>query len=350
MRPTINDVAREAGLSRGTVDRVINNKANVSEKSEKKVRDAIKKLGYIKSPVASALAKRGRPIKIGIIYPDVEKEFWKEVERGIKSVGDNLQSFGVEIVIRTTDSYDYMEQIKAFDFMVNESVSGIVTMSYHQNKADKKIEELENLNIPVITFISDSHDSKRLCHIGPDDYKSGIMAAKLMGLYLKGKGNIVVIGVHRVLSCMEERIKGFEKKINSEYPSINILNISYTLEKSNEKEEIYRESVAQLTVETIKKYPEIDGIYATNSLIGCIGNTIKELGLVRNINLVGHENTEEIRGLVLENIIQATVYQNQYAEIIRAVNLLYKYIIEGKIDGSLTGYSERKILIKEKIE
>ncbi|SHJ17765.1 regulatory protein, lacI family [Dethiosulfatibacter aminovorans DSM 17477] len=103
MRPTINDVAREAGVSRGTVDRVINNKGNVSKKSEEKVLAAIKKLDYVKSPFASALAKRSNRIKIGIIYPDLDHYFWNEVDRGID---------GMRVASQATVFQDQKEEIE----------------------------------------------------------------------------------------------------------------------------------------------------------------------------------------------------------------------------------------------
>src|SRR5665647_3644945 len=197
MKPTINDVAREANVSRGTVDRVLNHKGSVSKNTEIKVQEVIKRLNYKRSAVASALAKHKRKIKIGIIFPDVEHFFWKEVNKGIKIAKNSFQSLGVEIIVKTTKTYNYHDQIEAFDYMIENKVNGIVTMSYHQNKTNDKINDLFKLKIPVVTFVSDAPDSKRLSYVGLNDYKAGITAAKLMGLFLKEKGNIAIIGVHR---------------------------------------------------------------------------------------------------------------------------------------------------------
>lgn len=350
MKPTINDVAREASVSTGTVDRVINNKGSVSKKTEIKVLEAIKKLNYKRSSVASALAKYKKKIKIGIIYPDVEHFFWKEVNKGIKVAKDSFQSLGVEIIVRTTKSYNYQDQIEAFDYMIENKVSGIVTMSYHQYLTNDKIDDLFKLNIPVVTFVSDAPGSKRLSYVGVNDFKSGATAAKLMALFLKEKGNIAIIGVHRDLTCMEERVNGFIDKINNEFHQINIIGVFNSNENREEEEKLYRGSIAELTKIILNDYPEIDGIYSTNSLISCIGKVVNDFKLGRKITIIGHENTEEIKGLMLRGVIDATVYQNQYEEIIRAINILYKYIIEGELDYSLTGYSDQGILIKEKIE
>lgn len=350
MKPTINDVAREANVSRGTVDRVLNHKGSVSKNTENKVQEAIKRLNYKRSAVASALAQHKKKIKIGIIYPDVEHFFWKEVNKGIKIAKNNFQSLGVEIIVKTTKTYNYLDQIEAFDYMIENKVNGIVTMSYHQNKTNNKINDLFKLGIPVVTFVSDAPESKRLSYVGLNDYKSGVTAAKLMGLFLKEKGNIAIIGVHRDLTCMVDRVNGFINKINNDYSQINILGTFYITENREEEEKLYRGSISELTREILYKYPNVDAIYSTNSLISCIGKVVSDSKIEKKIIVIGHENTEEIKGLMLKNIIDATVYQNQFEEIIRATNILYGYIIDGELDYSLTGYSEQGILIKEKIE
>jgi LacI family transcriptional regulator len=349
MKPTINDVAKEAGVSRGTVDRVINKKGNVSPDAESKVIEAIKKLKYKRSAVASALARHKKSIKIGIIYPDVEHFFWKEVYKGIRYAKKEFDSFGVEIIVKTTKNYDYREQLNLLDYMENEKVSGIITMSYHFDKTDKKIEDLFKKKIPVVTFISDAPESKRLCYIGMNSYKSGVTAAKLMGLYLNGKGNVAIMGIHRDLSCMEDRINGFSDKIRKDYPNINIIGMHNTVEYRKDEEKLYRAAASNLTKEIIKNNLEIDGLYVT-SMVGCVGNTFKSLGIKGTIKLIGHENTEEIKGLMLKDYITATVYQDQYEEIIRAINIIYKYIKEGKSDYSAMKFSRQGILIKENIE
>lgn len=350
MRPTINDVAREAGVSRGTVDRVINNKGNVSKKSEEKVLAAIKKLDYIKSPFASALAKKGNRIKIGIIYPDLDHYFWNEVGRGIEEMREASQAKGVEIIKVKTRSYDYREQIEALDSIVNEGVRGVITIANHRNKLDEKIEELYEKGIPVVTVVSDAPDSKRLCYVGINDYKAGVTAGKLMALYLGKKGRVAVIGVHKSLASMEDRIRGFKDKLTLEYPQIEIYETYSLQEDARSGMEVYNESIRKLIDEIIGKEPSIDGIYVTNSMTGYVGEVLDEMEYGGRVVLVGHENTSRIREMIIKGIIQATVFQDQKEEIENAVNILWKHIVGDEEPDLPASYSEQRILIKEQIE
>jgi LacI family transcriptional regulator len=350
MKPTINDVAREAGVSRGTVDRVINKKGNVSKKSEEKVRDAIKKLNYVRSPFASALAKRSNRIKIGIIYPDLDYFFWNEVDRGIDEMKEVIQAKGVEVVKVKTRSYDYREQMELMDNLVQDGVRGIITIANHRNKLDEKIEELYEKGIPLVTVVSDAPNSKRLCYVGINDYKAGSTAAKLMALYLGKKGRLAVIGVHKSLASMEDRINGFKDKLVSEYPAMDIVKIYSLKEDSISGMEVYNESIRKIMDEIMDKNSEIDGVYVTNSMIGYVGVVLDEMEYEKKVVLIGHENTIRIREMLRKGIIHATVFQNQKEEMERAVNILWKYIV-GNEEIELTGaYSEQRILIKEQIE
>lgn len=350
MRSTINDVAREAGVSRGTVDRVINNKGNVSKKSEEKVFAAIKKLDYVRSPFASALSKSGNRIKIGIVYPDLDHYYWDEVDKGIVEMKNTMDAMGVEILTVKTKSYDYREQIREFENLVQKGVKGIITIAYHRNKLDKKIEELYEKDIPIITFVSDAPDSKRLYYVGLNDYKAGMTGGKLMGLYLEGRGNVAVIGVHRDLASMEDRIRGFRDKIKIEYPGINILDVYSLKEDTRSGMDIYNESLKTLTEEIIEKRLDINGIYVTSSLTGHVGKVLETMEIGYKIILIGHENTKETRKMLLNDMVHATVFQDQKEEIKRAVNILWKHITGDEEHDFPDFYSKQRILIKEQIE
>ncbi len=349
MKATIKDVAKEAGVSTGTVDRVINNKGNVAKKTEKKVLEAIEKLNYTKSPIAKALVSRRKHIKIGVVFPHLEHYFWQEVFKGIEEVREKLEAFGVEIIVETTKTYNIEEHIRAVDKLVKKEVNGIAMISYDDIRCREVIDKLVEKNIQVATFISDSPKSRRLIFNGEDSIKAGNIAGKLMGLYLKGKGNILIVGVHKILSCMQDRIEGFKSLINNEFEDIQIIEIIENKELVNGEEDEYRTIIENIIKEVIEKKNEIDGIYVTNSFTGSVGNLLKKYNYDKEIVLVGHENTDEIRDLIRKNIVKATVYQNQKEEIIRSIEILYEKITDNKKAYPNVQYIDLGILIKEKL-
>ena len=85
-QPTIRDVARLAGVSIGTVDRVLHNRGRVSAANQAAVERAVESLRYRPSQVARALSIRRQNLKIGVSCPFVEQDFWTDACQGIEHV------------------------------------------------------------------------------------------------------------------------------------------------------------------------------------------------------------------------------------------------------------------------
>lgn len=347
-KPTIRDVAKEANVSIGTVDRVLHNRGGVSSKTEITVKKVVERLNYKPSKIAQALAMNKKKIKLGVIYPDFECFFWDEVYRGIKETQKNFEPYGVEIITKNMNTYNYQEQLEILEYFQNIGVNGIVMVPCHPSKLNRKIEDMFKQGIPIVHFVSDAPNSKKICFVGLDDNKSGILAGKLMGLYLREKGDVAVIGVHRDVLCIEKRISGFVKKINNDYPDINIVEIHSVSDDIRDNFSKYQYRVTKLAENIIVNTPELNGIYVTNSLTSCVGNVVLKHNKTNKIKIIGHENSSEIRALLNKRVISATIYQNQFKEVILALNFLYEYITTNKIKSNSI-YTELGIMIKESI-
>ena len=87
-RVTIKDIAKIAGVSRGTVDRVINNRGNVSKKVEESILTIAQELGYEKNIMASRLAS-AKVFEIAIVCPNPNSDiFWELPKKGIESASN----------------------------------------------------------------------------------------------------------------------------------------------------------------------------------------------------------------------------------------------------------------------
>ena len=82
-RPTVHDIAREAGVSLATVDRVLNARPRVRESSVRLVQDAVEKLGYVRDLSAANLAKR-RQYRFAFVIPDSKSQFVETIRAALK--------------------------------------------------------------------------------------------------------------------------------------------------------------------------------------------------------------------------------------------------------------------------
>jgi LacI family transcriptional regulator len=221
-------------------------------------------------------------------------------------------------------------------------------ISYDNKECNEAINKLKEKGIEVVTFVSDSPNSKRLTFIGEDSIKAGKIAGKLMGLYLQGKGNVVIIGIHKILSCMNDRIKGFNESIEK-FKDIKILEVIDNSELEDGEEGQYRKEIEKSIYDILKKHKKVDGIYVTNSFTGSVGKILEKNSSFKNIVLIGHENTDEIRELIKKDVVKATVYQQQYEEIVKSIEILYKKFTEEDEYYPKVQYIDLGILIKEKL-
>ncbi|OYX18273.1 MAG: hypothetical protein B7Z04_12630 [Rhodobacterales bacterium 32-66-9] len=98
MRPTVNDIAREAGVSLATVDRVLNARPGVRDKTIRAVNEAISRLGYVRDLTAANLA-RGRNYRVAVVLPDTESQFIQSLAKSLAEAGSMAATSRTELRI-----------------------------------------------------------------------------------------------------------------------------------------------------------------------------------------------------------------------------------------------------------
>ncbi len=349
-KATIKDVAQAANISIGTVDRVMHNRGGVSKKTEEKIKRIAAELNYTPSTIAQALVSQKNNIKIAVIYPDAEPHFWSQVEKGIKDFEKAYCFFGVELVVYKTSCYAIDEQIKILEEIKNSDIKGVVTIPYNSYKIDPAINELVKKGVVVNTFVSDAPNSRRSCYTGLDDISSGVLAANLMGLFLKGQGKIAIVGVHRDVLCIENRILGFISAIHKDYPGIELLRIFNTRMLSDAHENLYIEEMVELTNHVLDTNPILNGIYVTNSMTEHVAKIVKERRKDSDIKIVGHELSNDINALIAEGVIDASIYQNQRKVVYNALKTTYKQITRQLEEFEQYNYIFPNIVTKDNVK
>lgn len=131
-RPTINDVARLAGVSKKTVSRVINHSPHVQDATRKAVRAVIEETGYVPDPHARSLAL-GRALLVGLVYERTDLADVMALQQGLL---DGLEGSGFELVVRCVDrnALGLGEDLRAF--VEGQKLSGLVfapSLSGHED-------------------------------------------------------------------------------------------------------------------------------------------------------------------------------------------------------------------------
>ena len=120
MAVTIKDLALQAGVSRGTVDRVLNNRGRVKPDVEQKVKEIAQAMGYKPNRAGKALAARKKPIAIGCLVPSVDNRFFDKVVNGFRRASQDYADFGVTIIIEQIKGYDVQTHIDALNRLIKQ--------------------------------------------------------------------------------------------------------------------------------------------------------------------------------------------------------------------------------------
>ena len=221
---TLKEIADLAGVSRGTVDRVLNHRGSVNPKTAEKVMSIVQALNYQPNRAGTALAAQKKKYKIGVIVFGRSNPFFDEVMRGVHAKSDELKSYGITTIIRRVD-FDVRAQLDAIDELVAEGISGLVLAPYNDRTICERIDELENDGIPVVTVNTDIEGSHRMAYVGSDYYRGGCIAAGLFALSTCGEISLGIITGSDSVLCHTERIRGLQCTLEHSYPNIRINDI-----------------------------------------------------------------------------------------------------------------------------
>ena len=249
---TIKEIARLAGVSRGTVDRVLNGRGSVKPQTAGKVLEIARALDYRPNRAGLVLAAQKRNLKIGVILFDAGNPFFDEVMKGVEQKTRELEGYNCTVLVSRV-GFDAAGQLQAMERMAAQDVNGIILSPCNDPLICAAINDLSERGIPVITTNTDIRHSRRLAYVGCDFYRSGETAAGLM--HLIGGSGIragIVSGSSRVL-CHTDRIAGFRDRIADHYPEIEILEV---IENSDDEIESY-----DGTLDLLKRRPEINALY-----------------------------------------------------------------------------------------
>jgi len=197
---TINDVAKEAGVSKSTVSRVLNNSSKISENTKKKVIKIAQKLKYEPNHIARSLTKK-KTFTIGVVLEDILNPFFSEVAKGIETA---LKRCGYSMLLTSSD-FDYDNEIRLTRMLVRYKVDGVLITPVRSDS--EGISLLKEKGIPFIMMNCSSGD-KDINWIESNNLEGGYIATR----YLLGLGHTRFMCIrHMAVEGSEKRFEGFKK-------------------------------------------------------------------------------------------------------------------------------------------
>ena len=301
-RPTVNDIAREAGVSLATVDRVLNDRPGVREKTVLAVHDAIRRLGYVRDLAAANLARQ-RNYRMAFVLPDSESQFVQTLIAALDHAGAFAASARTEVQLVRFPAED-MHGLAALLLSLHErGIAGVALMAPETPVVRDAIRVLRQQGIAVVAMVSDLPNSDRDHFVGIDSRAAGRTAGVLMGRFLgASQASVMVIAQSMLLSESIERRRGFDEVMLRDFPLTEVLQ---TIE-THGSADILRQAVG----ESFRNFPGIGGIYLLGSGHRALQQVLSDLGLTGRVVIIGHELTPNTRAALEAGQLDAVITQN----------------------------------------
>ena len=165
MAVTIKDIAEAAGVSRGTVDRVLNGRGRVRPQVAEKVRRLAAEMNYLPNRAGRELAAIKRSLRIGFLLPGVDNGFFDDILRGARAAERNLSDFGVSLLIRQVKGYDPQTHAEALRALGTEGLAGLCATTIDVPETRRAVEELREKGVPLIATNTDLPGTGRLSYV-----------------------------------------------------------------------------------------------------------------------------------------------------------------------------------------
>ncbi|MFZ5430499.1 MAG: substrate-binding domain-containing protein [Bacteroidota bacterium] len=338
----IKDIASRANVSIGTVDRVLHNRGEVSEKTRRKVLKIIKELNYHPNILASTLASK-KTVLFATLFPQPPSPegYWNKPLKGVVMRIAELQQYGVatqNFTFSQTDAADFEKQANA---VLDVNPDGVVLAPFYIRESRRLVGMLIERKIPFIFIDSELKNAGQLSYVGQDSFQSGLLSGKLLGTITPAGGAIWVIHFAKEMDNQNHLIQrelGFYEWFRQNQPerAVRTLEIPNTDCCDWEK-----------TIDAEFLNQEPGGIFVTNSKVFLMAEYLQKNN-ISGIRLIGHDLLEKNRNFLESNHVDFLICQRPEEQGYSAINKLFQYVILKK-QVEKENYTPIDIVTKENV-
>ena len=323
MKVRIKDIADRAGVSAGTVDRVIHNRGEVSDKTRQRVVGILNELQYEPDILARTLASKN-PLKIAVLIPfhSPENWFWKKPLSGIYDACSELDHFKIEIREFLYDQFNKQDFIKKAKKVLEDLPDAVIAAPVYMQETMDFFSRCEKTGIPFISVNDNIDHPGQLSYVGQDSRSSGKVAARLIDYSVPENSQILVVSIATDkdnYSHILRREEGFREYWNNGDRSGGNQIIPLSLAKDSYP------YIKRALTSAFQTYEGISGIFVTNSRVYQVAkylqNTARE-----NISLVGYDlinpNIKYLNNGVIDFLISQKPREQGYKALVAVFNKL----------------------------
>lgn len=314
MRPTTKDLAKAAGVSLATVDRVLNKRPGVQKRTVEKVNKAIEAIGFVRNVSAANLA-RSRSYRLRFLLPETGDQFLAQLSDGIREINEEMAADMVTASIHGIPHDDPQVTAEILGAISPDEAEGLAIMAPESPQVRDAMLRAAERGIGTVSLVSGHPSEARDSFVGIDNFAAGATAGRLMGRFLGERtGKIVVIAETLHARDSLERRNGFDEVITKDYPALLALPTLETRGESDRTRAVIERCFAN--------HDDITGIYVLNS------EARKPLQILENVEgskqfvVIVHERTPFTENALRTGLVDAVIAQNPRHLVHKAIQIL----------------------------
>ena len=307
---TIKEIAEKAGVSRGTVDRVIHKRGRVDKDVEERVNRIIESLSYRPNKAGQTLAASKKSRKVGVVMPSLSNPFFLDIKKGM-----------IDASIKTGLTLSFLHYIgygeKETQRAINEALeNGVDALLLTVPDIPSIVKHIEESKCPFCSVNSDLTSKECLFYSGLDYRKMGMINAGLLAVASSSvKPNILFLHGSEAMKGHKEILSGFIEALDER-------GVEYKLAREVETNDD-DETTEVLTRKALMEESDINTVFiATSGVKGAM----KAIG-ERRFLVFSSDETEDVCSFVKSGKIQWTVSQEPFLQGYNAVMKISDYLI-----------------------
>ncbi|MEJ8476979.1 LacI family DNA-binding transcriptional regulator [Roseibium algae] len=311
--PLMSDVAKAANVSMATVDRVLNRRKGVKDRTTQRVLKAALELDFL-TLEESALIATPRPPNIVFLLPAGANPY-------LKLLGEKLRARAVP---RGRDAPSIRcIFIESFNATVLAAAlrhhaawaDGIAFMAIDHPEVREAVEEITSAGLRVVTIVSDLPHPARMAYVGLDNHSVGRTAAMLLARFSqRASGSLALVAGSRNYRAHSEREAGFLALIEEMHPDLHVVGVR---EGHDDAGENFRHANSLL-----EQHLDLIGIYNVGGASNGIARALVEQGRAGDIQFIGHGLTSDTRKLLIDGTMDAVIDSDPETILSLAINLI----------------------------
>jgi LacI family transcriptional regulator len=341
----IKDIAQLAGVSVGTVDRVLHNRGRVSEDALKKVMGVLEQIDYKPNLIARTLGSN-KTYRIAALMPNPDQDpYWASTKTGMSQAEAEWLRYGVKVESYFFNLYDKNSFKEVAESVSQSAPDGILIAPIFYHETVPFFQRFAANGIPYVLFNTNIPEAGALSFIGQNLYQSGRVGAELMHLAQQtDEGVLIVLHINEDLDNsvhLAEKEKGFreyfetKKQRGFEIQTLNINDASGAYLDSQVTTALANNNVKGIFVSTSK------GTYLIAALLEKLNKT--------EVKLVGYDMLQENIRYMKKGVINFIINQNPKRQAFLGINHLVGHLILKK-DAPTQDLLPLEIISKENLD